>query len=41
MLNAQDGDGRDVVYGGPGFDVCLVDEGGSYVGCDEIVLAIE
>jgi hypothetical protein len=41
ILNAQDGDGRDALYGGPGEDVCYVDEGDSYVGCEEVVLAIE
>ena len=40
-LNAQDGDGRDVLYGGPGDDICYVDEGDSYVGCEEVVLVIE
>ena len=40
-LNAQDRDGRDVLYGGAGEDICYVDEGDSYVGCEEVVLAIE
>jgi hypothetical protein len=33
--------GRDVLYGGPGYDRCLVDEGDSYVGCEEVALVIE
>ena len=41
VLNAQDGDGRDVLYGGPGYDRCLVDEGDSYVGCEEVALVSE
>ena len=40
-LNAQDGDGCDELYGGPGFDVCYVDEGDSYQGCEEVALVIE
>jgi hypothetical protein len=40
-LNAQDGDGRDLLYGGPGDDTCYVDDGDSYVGCEQVVLAIE
>jgi hypothetical protein len=40
-LRAQDGDGRDELYGGPGFDVCYIDEGDFTRGCDEVALAIE
>jgi hypothetical protein len=41
-LKAQDGDGRDMLYGGPGFDVCYVDEGDLYhVSCEEVDLAKE
>jgi hemolysin type calcium-binding protein len=41
ILRAQDRDGRDVLYGGRGDDVCYVDEGDSYVGCEEVALVIE
>jgi Ca2+-binding RTX toxin-like protein len=40
-LNAQDGDGRDKLRGGPGRDVCYVDEGDTTRGCEEVALAIE
>ena len=40
-LRAQDGDGRDDLYGGPGYDVCYIDEGDRFAGCDKVVLAIE
>ena len=40
-LNAQDGDGRDELRGGPGRDVCYVDEGDTYRGCEEVALVIE
>ncbi len=40
-LKAQDGDGRDYLYGGPGFDICYLDEGDSYVSCERVALAIE
>ncbi len=39
-LKAQDGDGRDELYGGPGYDVCYIDEGDFTRGCDEVALAI-
>ena len=32
---------RDVLYGGPGFDVCYVDESDGHRGCEEVALAIE
>jgi hypothetical protein len=41
LLKAQDGDGRDELYGGPGFDICYIDEGDFTRGCDEVALAIE
>jgi len=40
-LKAQDGDGRDELYGGPGYDVCYIDEGDFTRGCNEVALAIE
>ena len=40
-LNAQDGDGSDVLRGGPGYDVCYVDEGDFYEGCELVALVIE
>ena len=40
-LKAQDGDGRDELYGGPGYDICYIDEGDFTRGCDEVALAIE
>jgi Ca2+-binding RTX toxin-like protein len=40
-LKAQDGDGRDFLYGGPGFDICYLDEGDPYVSCEVVDLAIE
>lgn len=38
-LNAQDGDGRDVVRGGPGSDVCYVDGGDSYRNCETVAVS--
>lgn len=35
-LKAQDGDGADELSGGPGYDVCYIDEGDYTQGCDEI-----
>jgi hypothetical protein len=40
-LKAQDRDGRDELYGGPGFDICYIDEGDFTRGCEEVALAIE
>ena len=40
-LKAQDGDGRDELYGGWGYDVCYIDEGDYTQGCQEVALAIE
>jgi len=40
-LEAQDGDGRDELYGGWGYDVCYIDEGDYTQGCQEVALAIE
>ncbi len=40
-LNAQDGDRRDELRGGPGFDVCYIDEGDKTQGCEEVALVIE
>ena len=40
-LNAQDGDGRDEVRGGPGRDVCYVDAGDTHRGCEEVATVIE
>ena len=39
-LKAQDGDSRDELYGGPGYDVCYIDEGDYTRGCEEVALAI-
>ena len=41
ILNAQDGDGRDELYGGAGYDGCLLDEGDLHRGCEEWVIAHE
>jgi hypothetical protein len=35
------GDGRDELYGGPGYDVCYIDEGDFTRGCDEVALVIQ
>ena len=41
-LKAQDGDGRDFLYGGPGFDICYLDEGDLYhVSCEKVDVAWE
>ncbi len=40
-LNAQDGDVRDELRGGPGFDVCYVDEGDETQGCEEVASVVE
>jgi len=37
-LKAQDGDGRDELYGGPGYDVCYIDESDYTQGCDEVAV---
>ena len=37
-LKAQDGDGRDELYGGPGYDVCYIDAGDYTRGCDEVAV---
>jgi hypothetical protein len=36
-LVTADGDQRDRANGGPGFDVCLVDSGDRYRGCEMVV----
>jgi hypothetical protein len=33
-LDARDGDGRDELWGGPGFDRCFGDTGDEYHGCE-------
>ncbi len=35
-LLSNDGDGRDVVWGGPGTDTCIVDRGDRRVGCEVV-----
>jgi hypothetical protein len=37
-LRAQDGDGRDELYGGPGYDICYINEGDFTRGCEEVAL---
>lgn len=39
--SAWKGDGRDELRGGRGFDVCYVDEGDAYSGCEEAATVIE
>jgi len=39
ILNAQDRDGRDELYGGPGEDTCYVDPGDFRRSCEEVVIA--
>jgi Ca2+-binding RTX toxin-like protein len=35
-LNAQDGDGKDTVNGGAGFDVCIVENADARVNCEQV-----
>ena len=34
LLDADDGDGRDTLRGGPGLDVCRGDSGDAYISCE-------
>ena len=35
-LNTNDGDSNDTVFGGAGFDVCIIDEGDNTSGCEDV-----
>ena len=35
-LNTNDGDSNDTVFGGAGFDVCIIDAGDNTSGCEDV-----